>query len=89
MIKSVTVTQKVVLNVVYVLQQDMLKQETQSLIKKIVAKSRKANSMKRIKKLVCKIFGHKWSIYEHKTGYYSYDIEMAGHCSRCGADTHE
>jgi len=52
-------------------------------------KIRVARSMKTIKKLLCRIFGHKWEIYEHKTGYWSYDIEMAGYCKRCGYDTHE
>jgi len=45
--------------------------------------------MKWIKRMICKIFGHKWEIYEYRTGYWSYDIEMAGHCSRCDFDTHE
>lgn len=45
--------------------------------------------MKWFKRLLCRIFGHKWEIYEYRTGYQSYDIEMAGHCSRCGEDTHE
>lgn len=44
--------------------------------------------MKSINKLICKIFGHKFNIYQYKTGYASYDIEMAGRCSRCGFDTH-
>lgn len=43
----------------------------------------------RLKRLLCRCFGHKWEVYEHRTGYWSYDIEMAGHCSRCGLDTHE
>lgn len=38
---------------------------------------------------LCKIFGHKLEVYEFKTGYYSYDIEQAGYCVRCGYDTHE
>ena len=42
-----------------------------------------------VRKLLCGIFGHKWHIYAHSTGYYSYDIEQAGHCYICGADTHE
>jgi hypothetical protein len=45
--------------------------------------------IKRIKRFICKIFGHKWSIYAYKTGYESYDIEKAGYCERCGYDTHE
>ena len=44
---------------------------------------------KYIKKLICKIFGHDWEFYAYSTGYYSYDIEKAGHCKRCGYDTHE
>jgi len=47
----------------------------------------KMMKMKAIKKLLCHLFGHKWEIYEHRTGYWSYDIEMAGHCKRCGYDT--
>lgn len=45
--------------------------------------------IKKVKKLICKIFGHKWEIYTYQTGYYSYDIEQAGHCKRCGFDTHD
>lgn len=45
--------------------------------------------MKWIKRLICKYKGHDFEIYEFSTGYYSYDIEMAGCCKRCGFDTHE
>jgi hypothetical protein len=45
-------------------------------------------SMKWLKKLICKIKGHDWEIYVYSTGYYSYDVEKAGHCKRCGLDTH-
>jgi hypothetical protein len=41
-----------------------------------------------IKKIICKIKGHDWEVYAYSTGYHSYDIEKAGHCKRCGADTH-
>lgn len=37
---------------------------------------------------ICKKYGHHWNIYTVSTGYYSYDVEQAGYCSRCGADTH-
>jgi hypothetical protein len=47
--------------------------------------------MKWFKRLVCKIKGHDWETYAYmpKGGYYSYDFEQAGHCKRCGADTHK
>ena len=45
--------------------------------------------MKWFKHLMCRLFGHKWEIYEYRTGYYPTDIEMAGYCIRCGFDTHE
>ena len=43
---------------------------------------------KRIKQEICKHRGHKWEIYSVSTGYYSYDVEQAGYCTRCGEDTH-
>ena len=43
---------------------------------------------KRIRKIICKQFGHKWEIYSVSAGYCSYDVEEAGHCKRCGCDTH-
>lgn len=36
----------------------------------------------------CERFGHKWETYTVSTGYYSYDVEQAGYCTRCGFDTH-
>jgi hypothetical protein len=42
-----------------------------------------------VKKQICKKFGHKWDYYTISTGYWSYDIEQAGYCKRCGYDTHE
>lgn len=47
--------------------------------------------MKWLKRLLCKWFGRKWELYAYmpKGGYYSYDFEQAGHCKRCGEDTHE
>lgn len=39
--------------------------------------------------MACKIKGHDFETYAYQTGYYSYDVEMAGHCKRCGFDTHE
>lgn len=44
-----------------------------------------------IRKFICKLIGHKWELYAYmpKGGYYSYDCEQAGHCNRCGTDTHE
>jgi len=51
------------------------------------------NSIKKliqeIKEFICKIRGHDWETYEYKTGYWLYDIEQAGHCRRCGFDTHK
>ena len=46
--------------------------------------------MKNIKRLICKLIGHKFVIYPKPTGlkYYSYDVEKAGYCKRCGFDTH-
>jgi len=44
--------------------------------------------IKWIKRLICKHKGHKWEIYAVSTGYWSYDIEQAGYCMRCGFDTH-
>jgi hypothetical protein len=41
-----------------------------------------------IKRLICKRKGHEWVTYTVSTGYWSYDIEMAGYCTRCGYDTH-
>ena len=41
-----------------------------------------------IKSLICKRKGHDWDKYTVSTGYYSYDIEQAGYCKRCGYDTH-
>jgi 2-polyprenyl-3-methyl-5-hydroxy-6-metoxy-1,4-benzoquinol methylase len=31
---------------------------------------------------------HKWETYTVSTGYYSYDVEQAGYCTKCGYDTH-
>lgn len=39
-------------------------------------------------RLFCKHWGHKWISYSVSTGYWSYDIEQAGYCERCGYDTH-
>lgn len=41
-----------------------------------------------VKELICKLKGHDWETYAYSTGYYSYDVEQAGHCKRCGFDTH-
>jgi hypothetical protein len=41
-----------------------------------------------IKLYICKHVGHDWETYTVSTGYYSYDIEQAGYCLRCGWDTH-
>ena len=41
-----------------------------------------------IKQLICKYRGHKWETYTVSTGDWSYDIEQAGYCERCGHDTH-
>jgi len=54
-----------------------------------VLKSNGGVKMKWFKHLTCRLFGHKWEIYEYRTGYYPTDIEMAGYCIRCGFDTHE
>jgi len=37
---------------------------------------------------ICRYKGHNWETYAVSTGYYSYDIEQAGYCKRCGHDTH-
>lgn len=37
----------------------------------------------------CILNGHDFEVYEYSTGHWSNDIEMAGHCTRCGFDTHE
>ncbi|MEC4620879.1 hypothetical protein VST04_22565 [Bacillus paranthracis] len=44
--------------------------------------------IKFIKRLICKHKGHDWDTYTVVTGYWSYDIEQAGYCTRCGYDTH-
>lgn len=31
---------------------------------------------------------HEWTTYTVSTGYWSYDIEQAGYCEKCGYDTH-
>jgi len=54
-----------------------------------VLKSNGGVKMKWFKHLMCRLFGHKWEIYEYRTGYYPTDIEMAEYCIRCGFDTHE
>lgn len=45
--------------------------------------------LKHVKKLICKHKGHNWDKYSFQTGYWSYDVEMAGECKRCGFNTHE
>ena len=45
--------------------------------------------IKWVKRLICKWKGHDWEVYAYQTGYWSYDIEQAGHCKRCGVDTHQ
>ncbi len=47
-----------------------------------------SNMIKFIKRLICKHKGHDWDTYTVATGYWSYDIEQAGYCTRCGYDTH-
>lgn len=42
-----------------------------------------------IRKVICRYKGHKMSMYAFQTGYWSYDVEQAGFCERCGYDTHE
>lgn len=42
-----------------------------------------------INRLICKYKGHNFEVYPFQVGYWSYDIEMAGYCKRCGFDTHE
>ncbi|HBI1801751.1 TPA: hypothetical protein I0F96_RS05360 [Enterococcus faecalis] len=32
---------------------------------------------------------HEYEAYAYQTGPYPTDIEMAGHCKKCGYDTHE
>lgn len=44
--------------------------------------------MKFQKRIICRLVGHKFIIYPKPTGYYSYDVEKAGYCKRCGFDTH-
>lgn len=41
-----------------------------------------------IKRWICKYKGHNFESYEFRTGPYPLDIEEAGHCTRCGFDTH-
>ena len=43
-----------------------------------------------IRRFICKCKGHDWEVYAVSTGlgYYSYDIEKAGQCKRCGVTTH-
>lgn len=38
--------------------------------------------------IVCEVVGHDYDTYTVSTGYWSYDIEQAGYCIRCGYDTH-
>jgi len=47
--------------------------------------------IKLINRLICNLFGHKLTIYTYYNNpcNNSYDIEMAGHCERCGWDSHE
>ncbi len=40
------------------------------------------------KRLMCKYKGHNWETYTVSMGYWSYDVEQAGYCKRCGYDTH-
>jgi len=47
-----------------------------------------ARLLKLIGRLICKWRGHCWVSYTVSTGYWSYDIEQAGYCTRCGYDTH-
>lgn len=42
-----------------------------------------------IKRVVCSRKGHNFEVYTFQTGYWSYCIEQAGYCKRCGFDTHE
>lgn len=44
--------------------------------------------MKYLKRLWCKWFGHKWSIYHADCTYSNPVGEMAGYCNRCELDTH-
>ena len=41
--------------------------------------------MIRIKKLICKYFGHNFGVYPSDRDRF----EMAGYCKRCGYDTHD
>lgn len=41
-----------------------------------------------IKKWICNFKGHSFESYVFRTGPYPLDIEQAGHCKRCGFDTH-
>ena len=38
-----------------------------------------------IKKIICKYFGHDFEVYPSDRDRF----EMAGHCKRCGYDTHD
>lgn len=42
-----------------------------------------------IKKYICKKKGHNFESYVYQYETYPYDIEQAGHCKRCGYDTHD
>lgn len=44
--------------------------------------------LKYLKRFICKYKDHDWITYAVSTGYWSYDIEQAGYCRRCGFDTH-
>ena len=41
--------------------------------------------MTRIKKFICKHFGHNFEVYPSQKDRF----EMAGYCKRCGYDTHD
>ena len=41
--------------------------------------------MIRIKKIICKYFGHNFEVYPSDRDRF----EMAGYCKRCGYDTHD
>lgn len=41
--------------------------------------------MIRIKKIICKYFGHNFEVYPSQKDRF----EMAGYCKRCGYDTHD
>lgn len=49
---------------------------------------KKYSLRKYIGRLICRYKDHDWTIYAVSTGYESNDIEQAGYCERCGADTH-